>query len=104
MAWLQVLAAELNLISEDLDPFIYELTNRLAADRVNGGDFPEDESWDDAYDRLHDEADKKAREINNGDLESQLAYLLEGDTKEDVADLLRQLFRDLKGKSHESGA
>lgn len=91
VAWLIVLALELGLESPDLDPLVHESTNQVAADRINDGDYPEGESWDDAYERLHDEADKEARNINNGDLESQLAYLLEGDSEERLATLLRQL-------------
>jgi hypothetical protein len=89
VARLVALAEGLGLISEDLDEFVYESTNEVAASRVNEGDFPEDEDWYKAYARLHDEADKQASKINDGDMEGQLAYLLERSSEEGLALLMR---------------
>jgi hypothetical protein len=80
-------AQELGLDELALDLLVYDATNEVAADRVNGGDW-DDPTWDDAYERLHDEADKEASGINNNGLAAQLAYLLDGYGETELAAML----------------
>lgn len=89
-------ADSLNLCSRDLDDSIYEVANAYAAARYNDGDLS-DLDDDDAYAAVHDDADREASAINNGDLPSQLRFLAEQWGLEVTVDHLRSLDRDPVG-------
>lgn len=85
------LAEELGVIYWSLDPYVYDMANDIAADRVNANDFPENEEYWAAYNRLHNEADEIAADVNNGGIEAQLTYLLRGNSEKSLEGILRNI-------------
>ncbi|MFJ2218240.1 hypothetical protein ACIQVO_38595 [Streptomyces sp. NPDC101062] len=87
---LAALAAELGLVTGDLDEAVLEAVHDKAADAYNNGAYCElgDE---DAHDQVHSDADERASSINTN-VTDQLAFLADCCTSEQN---LRSLLTDL---------
>ncbi|MFD0205862.1 MULTISPECIES: hypothetical protein [Saccharothrix] len=83
------LAEELGLAETDLDELVDEVTHSRASAQVNNHDVEPDPDFDEAFDRLHDEADRTASAINNQGLSGQLAALLDAHGESTLTTLLR---------------
>ncbi|GAA2753336.1 hypothetical protein [Kitasatospora cinereorecta] len=67
-------AAEFALDEELLDELVISLLDESAAADVNDGAYPDLPFWD-AHDLVHDLAGRRASDINNAGMTSQLAFI-----------------------------
>jgi hypothetical protein len=74
-----------------LDELVDDLTNSRASARVNNHDVEPDLDFNEAFDLLHDEADRTAGAINNHGLSGQLAVLLDAHGEPTLTALLGDL-------------
>lgn len=82
------LAGELGLTETDVDELVYEMVHRGASSAYNNGAHPELGDLD-AFDAVHDGADKQASAINNRGLEAQVAALVGAFGEQAVERMLR---------------
>ncbi|MGW1976686.1 hypothetical protein [Streptomyces sp. NPDC001889] len=88
---LEALASELGIDARHLEDAVVEAAHEAASSSFNNGTHTELEFWD-AHDRVHDDADARARRINGDGVTAQLAFLADGCTSHKA---LRSLLRDL---------
>lgn len=91
---LQHLAVQLGIVDAELDESVIDLCNKEASDCYNNGADVEVAAGEDdseAFERLHDEADRRASAINNGGTNTQLGYLCEALGRDGTRDLLHEI-------------
>ncbi len=86
---LVILADELGLEASDLDDAIHDLAQEIGLDDLNSLEDGDDQEAHIAA------VERAASNINNGDIENQIEYLLDNDTPESVEELLRRLASEI---------